>query len=36
LQILAIGLAAFTLQWLMDESPPAERQRAGGAQPVPA
>ena len=34
--LIAIGLAAFTLQWLMDESPPAERQRAGGAQPVPA
>lgn len=34
--LIAIGLAAFTLQWLMDESPPAERQRAGGEQPVPA
>jgi len=28
--LIAIGLAAFTLQWLMDERPPAERQRAGG------
>jgi predicted MFS family arabinose efflux permease len=34
--LIVIGLAAFTLQWLMDESPPAERQRVGGAQPVPA
>jgi predicted MFS family arabinose efflux permease len=34
--LIAIGLAAFTLQWLMDERPPAERQRLGGAQPVPA
>ena len=33
--LIVIGLTAFTLQWLMDESPPAERQRAGGAQPVP-
>ena len=24
--LIAIGLAAFTLQWLMDERPPAERQ----------
>jgi predicted MFS family arabinose efflux permease len=28
--LIAIGLAAFTLQWMMDERPPAERQRAGG------
>ena len=34
--LIAIGLIAFTLQWLMDERPPAERQRAGGAQPLPA
>jgi len=34
--LIAIGLAAFTLQWLMDERPPAEHRRAGGAQPVPA
>jgi predicted MFS family arabinose efflux permease len=29
--LIAIGLAAFTLQWLMDERPPAERRP--GAQP---
>ncbi len=34
--LIAIGLAAFTLQWMMDERPPAERGRAGGAQPMPA
>jgi predicted MFS family arabinose efflux permease len=34
--LIAIGFIAFTLQWLMDERPPAERQRAGGAQPMPA
>jgi len=34
--LIVIGLAAFTLQWLMDENPPAERQRAAGTQPVPA
>jgi predicted MFS family arabinose efflux permease len=34
--LIVIGLAAFTLQWLMDESPPAERPRADRAQPVPA
>jgi predicted MFS family arabinose efflux permease len=34
--LIAIGLAAFTLQWFMDERPPAQRQRAGGAQPMPA
>jgi predicted MFS family arabinose efflux permease len=34
--LIVIGLAAFTLQWLMDERPPTERTGAGGAQPVPA
>jgi predicted MFS family arabinose efflux permease len=34
--LIVIGIAAFTLQWLMDERPPAERQGAGGAQPMPA
>ena len=34
--LIVIGLAAFTLQWMMDESPPAERPRVDGAQPVPA
>ena len=34
--LIAIGLAAFLLQWLMDETPPGEHQRAGGAAPVPA
>ena len=34
--LIAIGLAAFTLQWLMDESPPAERKRAGHPVLVPA
>ena len=34
--LIVIGLAAFTLQWMMDESPPAERLRVDGAQPVPA
>jgi predicted MFS family arabinose efflux permease len=32
--LIAIGMAAFTLQWLMDERPP--RERAGGPVPVPA
>ncbi|HEX6298594.1 MAG TPA: MFS transporter, partial [Burkholderiales bacterium] len=32
--LIAIGLAAFTLQWLMDERPP--RQRAGEPAAVPA
>ena len=26
-----VGVAAFTLQWLMDERPLAERRRAGPA-----
>jgi predicted MFS family arabinose efflux permease len=28
--LIVIGVAAFTLQWLMDERPPGERQRSGG------
>ena len=32
--LIVIGLAAFTLQWLMDESPP--RQRAGSPAAMPA
>ena len=32
--LIAIGLAAFTLQWLMDDRPPPVRRAAGG--PVPA
>jgi predicted MFS family arabinose efflux permease len=32
--LIAIGLTAFTLQWLMDERPPRERSSAG--TPVPA
>jgi predicted MFS family arabinose efflux permease len=34
--LIVIGFAAFTLQWMMDERPPAERQRAGGAELAPA
>jgi predicted MFS family arabinose efflux permease len=34
--LIAIGLAAFTLQWLMDDRPPAERSRAGGPLPAAA
>ncbi|TAK85915.1 MAG: MFS transporter [Betaproteobacteria bacterium] len=30
--LIVIGLAAFTLQWLMDERPPTERRRAGAAR----
>jgi predicted MFS family arabinose efflux permease len=33
--LIVIGLAAFTLQWLMDERPPAQRS-PGSAAPVPA
>src|SRR6184192_1210544 len=29
--LIAIGVAAFTLQWLMDERPPRVRETAGGA-----
>jgi predicted MFS family arabinose efflux permease len=32
--LIVIGLTAFTLQWLMDESPPSER--VGVAAPMPA
>jgi len=32
--LIVIGVAAFTLQWLMDEQPP--RLRAGAAAPMPA
>jgi predicted MFS family arabinose efflux permease len=28
--LIAIGLTAFTLQWLMDERPPGERRPMGG------
>jgi predicted MFS family arabinose efflux permease len=34
--LIAVGVAAFTLQWLMDERPPRVRESAGGAAPVPA
>jgi predicted MFS family arabinose efflux permease len=34
--LIAVGLAAFTLQWLMDERPPAELRRVAPSQPVPA
>jgi predicted MFS family arabinose efflux permease len=37
--LIAIGLAAFTLQWLMDDRPPAERadgRRRGASAPVAA
>jgi predicted MFS family arabinose efflux permease len=34
--LIVIGFAAFTLQWMMDETPPAEHQRTVGASPVPA
>jgi predicted MFS family arabinose efflux permease len=34
--LIAIGLTAFTLQWLMDERPPTQRQPVGGQVPAPA
>jgi predicted MFS family arabinose efflux permease len=34
--LIAIGLTAFTLQWLMDERPPRERKPAGAGAAVPA
>src|SRR5260221_1117907 len=34
--LIVIGVTAFTLQWLMDERPPRERQAAGAPSPVPA
>jgi predicted MFS family arabinose efflux permease len=32
--LIAIGLTAFTLQWLMDDRPPAERKPIGSLQPA--
>ncbi len=34
--LIVIGLAAFTLQWLMDERPPAERKPARAPAAMPA
>ena len=34
--LIVIGLAAFILQWLMDEQPPRERPAAGEPAPAPA
>jgi len=34
--LIAIGLAAFILQWLMDDRSPAELRRAGGLEPLTA
>lgn len=34
--LIVIGLAAFTLQWLMDERPPAERKPSGEPAAMPA
>jgi predicted MFS family arabinose efflux permease len=34
--LIVIGIAAFTLQWLMDERPPRERKPARQAAPLPA
>jgi predicted MFS family arabinose efflux permease len=34
--LIVIGLAAFTLQWLMDEQPPRERRSAGEPAAAPA
>jgi predicted MFS family arabinose efflux permease len=34
--LIAIGLGAFTLQWLMDDRPPGERSPAAGPAAVPA
>ena len=34
--LIVIGVAAFTLQWLMDERPPRERDGAGEPSAVPA
>jgi len=34
--LIVIGVAAFTLQWLMDERPPREHKPAGQPAPVPA
>jgi predicted MFS family arabinose efflux permease len=32
--LIVIGVAAFTLQWLMDESPPRERPGMPAAMPA--
>jgi predicted MFS family arabinose efflux permease len=34
--LIVIGVTAFMLQWLMDERPPRERDRAGEPSAVPA
>jgi predicted MFS family arabinose efflux permease len=34
--LIAVGLTAFTLQWLMDERPPVERKPAGAGAAIPA
>ncbi|HEX9474342.1 MAG TPA: MFS transporter [Steroidobacteraceae bacterium] len=34
--LIVIGVTAFTLQWLMDESPPRERESAGQPAALPA
>jgi predicted MFS family arabinose efflux permease len=34
--LIVIGATAFTLQWLMDERPPRERQPGGAPAPAPA
>lgn len=34
--LVVIGIAAFMLQWMMDEQPPRERKSAGHAAPAPA
>ena len=34
--LIVIGLTAFTLQWMMDEKPPREKDEGGRAVPVPA
>jgi predicted MFS family arabinose efflux permease len=34
--LIVIGVLAFTLQWLMDERPPAAFERAGGTKLAPA
>ncbi|HVP08769.1 MAG TPA: MFS transporter [Burkholderiales bacterium] len=34
--LIVIGFTAFTLQWLMDERPPAERKSAGAPRLAPA
>jgi predicted MFS family arabinose efflux permease len=34
--LIVIGVAAFTLQWLMDERPPRGRETAGRAAPAVA